>query len=75
MTVHADLEKWWEHRSEDERANLKQAARQAWLDGPTFKLLFDTRCPDLPVTTQWRDQVTPASPWPSRLRAFIGAQD
>lgn len=73
MTREADLRDWWERRTDDQRAQLQQAARRGTLEPSTFKLLFDTGCPNLPPMTQWRGQ-EPASYWPSELRKFIAAQ-
>ena len=54
----AELQEWWDRLSDDSRDRLKQAVDTYPLDSSATKLLFDTRCPALPVGAKWVTQET-----------------
>lgn len=74
MASEAELQTWWDRRSEDEKALLKRAAGTYPLDSAVTKLLIDARCPAVPVGTSWETQDGYAFNMPSELGKFIDSQ-
>lgn len=74
MFSESELQKWWESRSDDQRAHLKHAAQQNRLDAPAVKLLLATGCPVGPIGTRWESQPHYTWSWPDSVRAFITTQ-
>ena len=72
------LTKWWERRSDEQRATLKSAAEDNRMDTETRTLLIDTQCPVGPVGTRWENPpegwTDYAWSWPNDVREFIKAQ-
>ncbi|MBZ4558575.1 hypothetical protein GBO17_14185 [Mycobacterium avium subsp. hominissuis] len=74
MTLDAHLQKWWDQRSADQRAELKDAAEHERMDAATVQLLLGTECPVGPIGTKWEAQPDWAWSWPEDVRTFIVAQ-
>lgn len=74
MTLHTHLQNWWDQRSDDQRAALKDAAAQGRMDAATVRLLLGTECPVGPIGTKWEAQPEYAWSWPESVRTFITAQ-
>ncbi|ORV33824.1 hypothetical protein AWC00_25980 [Mycobacterium conspicuum] len=72
--IETHLQKWWDSRSDDQRAQLKQAADSGQMAEATARLLMSTGCPIGPVGTKWEDQPEYAWSWPEIVRGFIAAQ-
>jgi hypothetical protein len=64
------LRQWWERRSDDERARLKQAAEKRQLDPETVQLLAHIGL----AGPKWEMQPDWDWSWPEDVRAFIAAQ-
>ncbi|GAB1811108.1 hypothetical protein [Mycobacterium sp. MUNTM1] len=74
MTLESHLQKWWDQRSGDQRAALKDAAELDRMDASTVQLLLGTECPVGPIGTKWEAQPEYAWSWPESVRTFITAQ-
>lgn len=74
LFVEVHLLKWWERRSDEQRARLKQAANTELLGSDTVDLLFNTACPYGPVAGKWVIAHDWDCRWPEDVRAFIKAQ-
>lgn len=72
--VETHLQRWWNRRSDDQRAQLKRAADSGQMNAATVQLLLSTECPIGPVGTKWENQPEYAWSWPDSVRTFISAQ-
>jgi hypothetical protein len=74
MFAEKQLREWWERRSEDQRARLKEGAEKRQLDSDTVDLLVSTQCPVGPVGTKWEADPDWDWSWPDNVRTFITEQ-
>lgn len=75
MFAEAHLKRWWARRlSDDQRAQLKEAAEKTMLDPAAVALLFNTECPVGPIGTRWETQPDWDWSWPHNVRDFVAAQ-
>lgn len=68
------LRKWWDRRSDDQRARLKQATENHRLEPDVVTLLMDTQCPVGPIGTRWESDPEFAWSWPDDVRTFVREQ-
>ncbi|NOR00019.1 hypothetical protein HGK72_08100 [Mycolicibacterium fortuitum] len=73
-TITGALTTWWEARTEEQRATLKESASNDNLDQTARRLLIDTNCPIGPVGTKWETEPDFGWTWPGSVRDFILAQ-
>ncbi len=75
MFAEAELQKWWDRLSDDQRILLKHAAENTKLEPATVKLLEDTRCPVGPLGGSWPESDNPdwEWSWPPDVRDFVRA--
>ena len=74
MFAEAELQKWWNRLSDDQKARVKRAAEHHQLDAAGTQLLIDTRCPVGPVGTKWEADPEYSWSWPESVRDFVVAQ-
>jgi hypothetical protein len=67
----AEVQKWWDRLSDDERTRVKTAAEEYHLDAAATELLIETGCPIGPVGTRWASEPEPSWSWPESVRMFV----
>jgi hypothetical protein len=70
----AEVQKWWDRLSDDQRTRVKTAAEEHNLDAAGTQLLVDTGCPIGPVGTKWESEPEYSWIWPESVRAFVAEQ-
>jgi hypothetical protein len=74
MVDRSKLSAWWDLRSDAEQELLKGSTDTYPLGPEVTKLLFDTRCPALPVGASWREQDGYSFNMPTELSDLIDEQ-
>jgi hypothetical protein len=71
----AELKKWWDRLTDEQRVRVKAAAGEHHLDAAGTKLLLDTRCPVGPIGTKWESQPEYSWIWPESVREFVAGHE
>jgi hypothetical protein len=74
MFAEAELLKWWNRLSDDQKTRVKEAAERHQLDSEATRLLLDTSCPVGPVGTKWESDPEFSWSWPESVRTFVAEQ-